>query len=382
MDTATCVSGEGDSGTDVVVDAGTPSSSEETPSIDVSSSSLSSDTEKRDPSDSGHTGSNGVPADTVGFDAGDTSMTQGMDAGLGQATSTHTNDATGAESVETQSGAVDAAVDGGMGSGAVVRCDPSKPFGRPFALQTINLDDVPENLMVSPDGLTAYIRYGTDPTTYVSRRASAADDFGTPQPDSTFDQVLAANPLLQLRAITKDGLTAYLSEEWFNAQPIQSVRRSVLGAEFIEPIVHEELAVAEDIYLGNPWVAPSGERVYGMLLAAYSLWSADLQSPGFETPAEVPNVSNLTHFTLSGSELVIYWGATAATNPGIRRAERATLADDFSDPIALDTLNSAFHDLPIWVSDDDCELIFAHEGELQGEGTGYTSDLFIARRGL
>jgi hypothetical protein len=260
------------------------------------------------------------------------------------------------------------------------RCDPEKPFGRPFAIAAVNLSDEEENVMVTPDGLTAHIRYGSDASTYVSTRSAVFGDFGTPRADSTFDQVLEDEPSLRLRSITEDGLTVYLSEDWANVQPIRAAHRNTPAESFAQLIVHEELK-AFDIALANPWVTPSGDRLYAFLPIGYTLWSAELGEFGFEEPTEVHD-GGVTHFTLSRSEQVLYYGATSSTNEGIWRVERASNDGVFAGAQQEDALNSEFHDLPLWVSDDDCEIIFAREGELNGAETEYTSDIFIARRGM
>lgn len=267
-----------------------------------------------------------------------------------------------------------------------VWCDPSKPFGRPFAIASVNLDGVAENVMISPDGLTLHVRYGTDPTTYVAQRESLSQEFGTPNAYSAFEQVLEDNPLLQLRAITEDGLTAYLSEDWANAQPIRSVRREALSETFGQLVVHEEFAVSTpsfDVSLVNPWVNPTGERVYGFLPAAYSLWVASLQDFGFEAPSEVLGVGNMTSFVLSSSERVVYYGVHQGAHHGrILRAERSGDAVDFGPSEEQAALDGTNYDTPLWVSDDDCQLVLMQEQEVVGENVTYTSDIFIARRGL
>lgn len=292
-------------------------------------------------------------------------------------TSSSSSDSSSAEALETND-----AGDGGPDDASVEppapRCDPTKPFGRPFAIHNVNLDEEIETVTVAPDGLTMYVRYGSDPTMYISSRDAIFEDFDVPRPSAAFDAILEQEPTLHLRTITADGLTAYFSSDGWGER-VQSAHRASIAGTFQDLVVHEELH-AFDMGLGDPWVALNGERLYGFLPAAYTVWVAALGPAGFEEPVEVYS-GNTTVFVLSSSERVLYVGSTSVIEEGIVRAERANNDGVFSNAQQMSSLTSAFYDIPLWVSDDDCEIVFAQHGDLNGDGV-ISSDVFLSRRGL
>ncbi len=266
------------------------------------------------------------------------------------------------------------------------RCNPDEPFGRPFPVAAINLANEIETVAVSPDGLTAYIRYGSDPTMYQSTRDDVMVDFGSPQAYTAFDEILAEHGELFVRSITQGGLTAYLQEGSQSAGPIRSAHREEPSQVFGMLNTRAELVV-EGLPIIDPWPSLDGKRLYGSVIAVYQLVVVEAGESGFGEAARVDDGTSLESGVYSSvlrpDELVVYSTVNRVGDKqvkgsgGIARGVRAAMPGEFDDWEYMEPLDSAGWDIPVWISDDECEIVLRQES---GSGEAYTSDLFIARR--
>lgn len=397
QDTATCTFTNSDGGNgDAASSTGTTGDQEAKPTSEVGTSSVPEATEPSETSQASASSGSEEPTPATEADASvdttpleTTSFDTSADGGIAPEETNETTSNNG-ETIESEEGQT-TVPDETSETVPEPRCDPEKPFGRPFALTTINLEDVVENVMLSPNGLTMHIRYGADTTTYTTARSGSFGDFGTPQPSSAFGGLLEQEPTLRLRSITEDALTAYLSSDTWG-EPIHSAHRDSMDDDFEQLTVHDELK-AFDIALADPWITPNGDRLYGFLPAAYTIWASDWENFGFGAPFEVVEANGSSVFegtdqiVLSSSETVLYFTTNSLDNesfdsPTIVRAERAGLNDQFGGWEVMTSLAGGHHDAPLWVSDDDCEIILEQQRQVDDEPPTYTSDIFIARRGL
>lgn len=342
-------------------------------------------------SSSSSTGHNAADATATNSQVDKTSVELGLDGGASRPTPTRASDASAHEAGETtEASAEETSATDETTHAPNLLCDPSKPFGRPFAIDAINLDGVTENVIVTPDGLTAHIRYGTDLTTYVSTRSAIFEDFGTPTPYSGFESLLEDNSLLELEAITSDGLVAYMSEGVSEATPIRSSHRNNVADNFSQLIIHEELT-SEGLSLLDPWVSLDGQRLYGFLPAAYTLMTSERGVNGFSEPTRIDDPSTLGSSLYSTilvpSEQVLYASVNNVEEAytqglaGIARATRDSASELFAEWELVTALDGPGWDQPIWISDDECEIIIRQDAEDAGLNPTDASNVFIARRG-
>lgn len=330
-----------------------------------------------------------MDASTTTSDVGEVSTGLRSDGGSIGPTPTRETDASSGETTSPSTESLES--DEATTEAPEVRCDPSKPFGRTFVINAISLDDHREYAMVAPDGLTAYVRYDDEQTIYASTRSALFEEFGTPQVYSAFDDLLQQEPSLQLSSITADGLTVYLSPSEIGSGPIRSAHRATNTEPFQQLIVHEELSVT--IPLAEPWVSPDGERLYAYVPAYYMLFAAQRTEFGFSSPARVSDTgsipSGIYTSVLTASETVVYSVVNRVTEEedvqglsAIGRGTRASKDTLFDSWELMAALDGPGWDQPIWVSDDECEIIIRQDREDSDGSPTDTSDIFIARRGL
>lgn len=266
------------------------------------------------------------------------------------------------------------------------RCNPDEPFGRPFPVAAINLANEIETVAVSPNGLTAYVRYGSDPTMYQSTRDAVMEDFGSPQSYTAFDDILELNSYLYVKTVGADGLTAYLSE---STGVINSTSRQQQSQPFEHLTAHEELTIS-DAPIWDPWLSSDGERLYGFVAFSYRLATAQRREFGFTEPVIVDDgttlQSSIYSTILTPSETVLYSTVNQVGEQntvglaGIARGRRSSISDNFVTWEYVAALDGLGWDAPLWVSDDECEIVLRQDGEGSGFAATPESDVFIARR--
>jgi Tol biopolymer transport system component len=268
---------------------------------------------------------------------------------------------------------------------APARCDPTKPFGAPVALDALNTSSTEDGASLSPDERTIY--FGSDrpggtgkSDLYVATRASRDDFFGGPVAIAGVNT--AGNETWP--SVTGNGLILYAGTDG-TPFDIAVATRSSTGASFgaLAPVAAlDNSAPAQGLGLEDPYILEDGSAIYFDNRA--DLYRAAHNAGGsFDAPVLVPGASINTSaaeqtVVVSPDELTLYFGSNRTGGMGmfdIYVATRGTTSDAFGTPTELAALGSAANEWPTWISPDGCVLYF--ESDRAG-----SSDLFFATRGM
>jgi hypothetical protein len=282
--------------------------------------------------------------------------------------------------------AIDAAVDAAVDA-PPPRCDRAKPFGAPTLVAELTVPPPNDSFgaRLSADELTVvFSRNISIPEAIgvmVATRPNPTAPFGTPieiaEVNTSTDD---SNPM-----VDSSGLHIYLDSTRAPAAvgglDIYVATRSTPTGTFGTP--QGVLAVDTTEDETEPYVVNGGSA---MFFARKSAGFTDIyESRGgpssFATPA-AHNELNLAPFNddhpvLSEDGLTIYF-ASDRTNMGqmrdIYRSTRTSATAAFGSPTMVSGLTTAAEDVPTWVSNDDCVLLFSTQRMPAGQG------IFQARR--
>jgi hypothetical protein len=290
------------------------------------------------------------PAGAAGA-SGDAGAGAGGDPAGGAA-----GDTSGAGAPAGASGEAGAA---GADSGPSARCDPNKSFGPATYVPSLS-SQTHYDASLTADGLTLIVWQGAELAT--AQRSTADDAFGAPAPDplmavaaAFFDQSQAH----ELPKISGDGLVLYSAFGGQGNTYIYWSKRMTTTEAFGTPVRVPDL---EDALRSGPFPAFDGEALY--LGQARHLRSAQSDQAGFASP-EPLSVLESPEGEFGAvprhDQLVLYFNSnrsdgTAKGGADVWRTHRSDVDDDFEPPRAVDELNTAGDERPVWVSADDCEI--------------------------
>ena len=282
---------------------------------------------------------------------------------------------------------VDAAPDSAVPpDAAAARCDPSKPFGPPALIPSIN-SDVRDQGAELIDDLT--IIFGSDrpPGTglYVATRATPTGPFGTPAPLTAINATGGATG----PTLTADGLTMYYAlTTGQDPGDIYVTHRNSRADAFVAGTrVAGVNTTAADL---DPFISADGATLYfdsAQGGTALHLYVALRQPSGsFATPQALTAFNTGAvdgHPVLSPDGLTLYWSSTR-TDGGpkggtdIWSARRTSTAGEFAGPAPVAELNSPMNESMSWVSPDNCMVLLQSD---RPDGVGL-QDIYQAIRPL
>jgi len=183
--------------------------------------------------------------------------------------------------------------------------------------------------------------------------------------------------------MTGDGLSVFFAVGFDAYEATRSSTTQTFGSI----VQRTELVNASGLPMYGLWISPSGERIYGFLMANYYLAVAARSGGSFGALTTVTTPTSADYkVTLSGDERTMYWAVTGDTpNEGwsdIWRAERSSTASDFSGAEHFSNLNGDLWDEPVWISDDDCELYLQRRDPESPIAPVAGDGIFVARRPL
>jgi hypothetical protein len=274
-------------------------------------------------------------------------------------------DATDAPLGDAEASAAD---DGATDAGTGPRCDPSKAWGAPALVTSL---DTPGNdfaaRLIADETLVFLVHYDTLPAhVYVAQRAGASGPFGP------MAQVPALNtPTSNTRQATptRDGLTVYFLSDRNDlvtgALSLFVGTRPSLGSQFTVTAI---TTVPSDLV--QPYVTPSGATLY--YVSAGRVWSAPIVSGAVGAGMDVGLPAGAITPVVSPDELTVFFAALSATDDGgadydVYTATRASTAALFDAPSVVPGVNTPSSDYPSFVSADGCELWLSSTATTNGD---------------
>ncbi len=276
--------------------------------------------------------------------------------------------------------------EGGVDAG--VRCNISTPFpanGVHLVSVSTPLDDLSPQL--TPDELTLYFEIyaadgGAKVNIQVATRGNVTAPFGGAIPFAAANSV---GDYVRQPCPSADGLTFYFSARLPNErQHLWAMSRSTVAAPFAGASLIPALnSTSDDV---SPFVAADDTEIWfasgrsSSSTSFSSIFHATRQGQTFQTPTKVSELetSSSSQITpvLSADRLTIYFGRSDAKQSDIYVAQRATVQDPFSTPVAVTELNTPDNDAPGWLSRDQCRLYFSSN---RPSGAGGL-DIWVAER--
>ncbi len=274
-----------------------------------------------------------------------------------------------------------APTDGG-GDAPTARCDVTKAFAAPRALDDINVPGTTNEMgRLTQDEKTLYFsRDGSDagPGNYdvfVATRSGAGAKFSQGLP------LNGGNTAGYDRApsITADGLFVYAHGPGPGGSDVVVASRATTSASFAAFTALNGIATAEDE--GNAYVLPNQSALYfnatrGGTSTIYR--ASHLGGGVFGTPQVVQglaSVANPGHAAVTTDERTMYInGGNTSTEYDVYVARRPSTSSAFDAPKRVPELSTPEADYPTWVSDDDCVILLTHRRP------GGTYEILIAER--
>lgn len=265
------------------------------------------------------------------------------------------------------------------------RCDPTKPFGTPVALDELNTVSQDLAPSLSPDELTVYLfsdRGGAGTLGgfdfFVATRSSLTAPFGTPA-------VLAGVNTSgddECASVTGDGLFLYVDRFSSAANwDIYVAQRANTTVDFGTPTAVTSLNQAGAIGDENQFVLPDNSAMYFISTRGSSLdiYRAARNVGGtFDAAVDVlPTTDSEVTMAVTSDELTMLFSSDKTPSTGsydIWMTKRATKADGWGTPVHVDELSTAGNDSVTWISADGCDAYVTHD--VSGRG----NDIFWARR--
>jgi len=280
----------------------------------------------------------------------------------------------------------DGAVDS-SGDASPPRCNPSAPFGAPVELAAIDTTGDEEGAFLTPDELTIYfssIRAGGAGgyDIYKATRTSVTAPFGGVVP------VTGVNTASDEREsrVSADGLTLIATDKPGSSWRLVISQRANTTVSFsaLQPIANVSGTTNDT----EPSLLPNGNVIYfasdrGGAGTSYDIFRTSRTGTAFAAPALVSGTQLNTTFVESSpvvtpDELHMYFLSNRTGTMGtydIYYTSRATTADAFGAPVAVNEVNSPQLDFPTWISADNCVLYFSRATATRAY------DMYFATRG-
>jgi Tol biopolymer transport system component len=336
------------------------------------------------------------PADAATSEAGDDAAADGP-SGMGHdAGSDAASDAAPDVAPDMDSGGPPS---GDADADAGPPCNLAQPFGAPTPVQGMDINTAANEgtPRLSPNQLTLYFwsdRAVGDAAAgithvFVATRTRPTDPFSAPVPLTTLDTAVVDD---DSPTVTEDGLTlVFGSDRETNANgPDQlfMAMRADAGQSFTSPSVlaNVNLPAYDET---TPYLRPDGQVLYFATNDPGGQGLHDIvrsaRSGDFALPAFVPSINTASEEfnpCVSADETTVLWGSNRTDldphgDYDIYVALRPNVTQAFTSIAnAGDAVNSAYLDLPGWISPDGCTLYMESS---RGDG-GSDRDLYVSRR--
>jgi hypothetical protein len=279
---------------------------------------------------------------------------------------------------------------GGKEAGVPVKegCDPAAPFGPPKLMDDINTKNFEFDARFTQNELAVLVSTArSDPTvgfidfrTYIATRASRGEKFG------------GLRNLVLPSGATRASMTDDQNTVLYQRRVVGAKSEDIYVAQRGDGGLFEEqkkLGINTDNFEGDPFVAPTGERVYFTARPGdnFDLFMASVPDGGTanfaaRTAAPFTNVNttdNETGPVLTGDELTIFYGQSATTEGAVRHvwmAKRPTKDEAFAAGAEVTELSTPNGESPTWVSPDGCRIYLSSNHE----GDAGSADIYVAER--
>jgi hypothetical protein len=252
-------------------------------------------------------------------------------------------------------------------------CDLNAPFGPAVALGELNTSDDEETPRLTPDELT--LLFARDKRLLQATRGDVSEPFGEPTPIPGFDAFAEGwAPWL-----SPDGLTLYFSLVGPGVDPsIFVARRSSTADDFGAP---QSVGLDTGGLEWHPFSNPEQSELWFVTDATPSgtqIWRAPLNGDGtVGTPQSVPELAaNALDWTpvISADGLEIFFARGTSGNYDIYSSRRPSVDSPFETPAPVAELvdeGLLARELPGWLSADRCRLYFSR---------GTPQDIFYTER--
>lgn len=243
---------------------------------------------------------------------------------------------------------------------STARCDPSKPFGTPTVLPTLNSSFDEVSFALSRDELTAFIgreNTGNPPTTLsVATRASVTDAFDAPAIARFVGAINDADGDEHNPSPTSDTLVLYFHRQTLTPDSIGVFAALRAGAQ--SSYDTGSLVSVGGAGLINaliPVISSDGQTLYWIDFQQFYLHAARREDTSlvFDSATSVSSIP-IHNPVLSRDELTLYYSDGDATD--ILASTRASISEPFGTGIPVANVNSAQKDAPVYLTEDGCIL--------------------------
>lgn len=265
------------------------------------------------------------------------------------------------------------------------RCDPSKPFGAPVALDAVNTAAYEDGAFLTQDELTLYFgstRSGGagDWDLYQAVRASTSLPFDAPLPVPGVDTALCE----RWPAISADGLMLYATR--VTAQPyetdILSSTRTSIAVPF--PPLFFDPAFNSAYRDEGLFLLPDRTAIWGSFRPTnhpvnyIAEWNGSSYLPPVPIVMFPGDPSEAGSMVMTADHLTLYFSSTHAMSGGddIWRAHRADPSQPFDAPVLVPELSTPGSEEISWVSGDGCVVALTHYN------VGTNTDMYLATKPL
>lgn len=281
------------------------------------------------------------------------------------------------------SGPIDARSDAPPDAPAV--CAPDGAFDPPVLVPGFGTGVVEAAAHFSPDELNMYFAANYPDSAgafdlYLASRSKITDPFGKPANLTVLNTTASdADPSVGVDELTVVFYSNRVANEGLH---IYVATRSSPLAQFGKPeLLGGVAAPAVTSNDATPFLTADGQELWFSSDRGgnYDVWRASRAGAGFANPQAVLALNTANREILpvvSADRLTVYFttergAATQAED--IWFAHRATLADEFSAPRPVPSINTVANDHPSWLSPDNCRLYIT-------SNVAGTDDLYVATR--
>jgi WD40-like Beta Propeller Repeat len=292
----------------------------------------------------------------------------------------------------TSDAEVEAMADAGQpleaGGDAAVACDPSKPFGVPMLLSSLQSPDKEGGFRLLPGERTGFFWSSRDGgpgyiNIYTTTRTDVLVPFGGVK---LVDNVNVPMSLNMDPTATANGLTLIyryrMGRTDSGIDQLFAAERADAASAFSNgtPVANVNVGGFNNV---QPYVMPDGSALYFSSDRAgdFDIYRAVRVGDTFGLPVAISELNatgaNEGDPLLTADELTIYFSSSRSAGLGradIWMAQRADKGLMFGPPIDLMEINSAAMDAPTWLSPDGCRLYMSSERGDAG------NDIYVALR--
>lgn len=264
-------------------------------------------------------------------------------------------------------------VGGTGGAPETARCDRSKPFGAPTTiLENPTEGEQNEILRLTPDELVGYLKWIKSDYKDGGLRTVSRASIGEPWSAPVSLDFIAPGIPIGIAAPTADRLNLIMDVFVKGQWQIARSSRNTTAEPFSAPVVISSIPAGFD-----PSVTADGSQFFYSSVAEDLLVSTQVAGE-YGAGVAVSALNSLyedRYPAVSPSGKVIYFSSARPVVGGpaqnnIWRAERASSTAAWGAPVLVPELSSEGHDIPSYVTDDDC-VYYGRQG---------VADLFVAFR--